>query len=295
VQSSLGLADDAPCDFECEIRISRAVENRMTVVLEQQLESLQRAGATAIVVDVTGNGGGSDWVEPAARVLAPVPVRSPRLGFVKHAHWVKILEEQLADVEHDLANGVEPKEVLTSAREALRRALARAKEPCDRSGVWEGKRPGCSLIVSDILHASGILPHAKRDALPRGRATSVLFNPAQYTYREGVNRLPLYVLIDGRTASAAELFAAMLKDNAAATLIGTPTHGSGCGHTNGGIQVTLEHSSGRVQLPDCVRFRSDGTNEVVGITPDVLVPWRAQDSRYQRARKTLHTLQQTMR
>ena len=295
VQTTLGLADDAPCDFDCEIRIGRAVDDRMTASLERTLATLQKGGATAILVDVTGNGGGSDWVEPAARVLTPVPLKSPRLGFIKHPHWVKILEEELADVEHDIASDLEPKRVLRDARETLQRALERAKEPCDRSGVREGKKPGCSLIVTGMLYASGVLAHARRDVLPSGRATNVLFNPAQFTYREGVNRLPLYVLTDGRTASAAELFAAMLKDNGAATLIGTPTNGAGCGHMNGGVWATLENSQGRVQLPDCSRFRSDGTNEVLGITPDVLVPWRSQDSRYQRARKTLQVLERILR
>jgi hypothetical protein len=294
-QASLALADDAPCDFECEIKLGRAVDDLMTATLERHIESLQRAGATAIVADITGNGGGSDWVEPAARVLTSAPLKSPRLGFIKHPHWVKILEEELADVEVDLANDVEPKKVLVEARERLSRALSLAKEPCDRSDVWEGKKPDCSLIVSDILYASGVLPYARGEALPRGRATNVLFNPAQYTYRQGVNRLPLYVLVDGRTASAAELFAAMLKDNKAATLLGTPTNGSGCGHRNGGVWATLESSGGHVQLPDCVRFRADGTNEVAGITPDVLIPWRSQDSVYQRARKTLDALDRNVR
>ena len=293
-QASLQIADDAPCDSECEIRLRRNVDDLMTAALERQIKSIQSAGATAMVVDITGNGGGSEWVDPAARVLTPVKLRSPHLGFIRHPHWVKILDEQLADVEHDLAHDVEPKALLVQAREALRRARSAAAEPCDRSAVWEGKRPDCSLIVKGERFASGVLPHATRSALPRGRSTNVLFNPAQFTYNEGLNRLPLYVLVDGRTASAAELFAAMLRDNDAATLIGTPTYGAGCGHVNGGVWATLENSGGRVELPNCSRFRADGTNEVIGIVPDVLVPWRGLDSRYQRAKKTLQVLEETI-
>lgn len=293
-RTALGLADDARCDSACEMRLQLRVANRMTTALERQVETLRRAGATAIVVDITGNGGGSDWVEPAARVLSPVPLKSPRRGFIKHQHWTKILREQLADVEHDLANDVEPKALLLEAEQTLRRALARAEEPCDRSAVWDGKKPGCSLIVFDLLYSSGVLPHARPETLPKGRATTVLFNPAEFTYRESANRLPLYVLLDGRTASAAEMFAAMLQDNGAAVLVGAPTYGAGCGHVNGGVWATLSHSGGRVQLPDCARFRADGTNEVVGITPDVLVPWRAGDSRYQRAAKTFDVLKRAV-
>jgi C-terminal processing protease CtpA/Prc len=196
-----------------------------------------------------------------------------------------------------LTAGVEPQRELMAARDTLRRAIALAEEPCDRSGLWldEPKNPDCSLVVSDLLYASGLMAYAKPNSLSSGQATQVLFNPSQFVYREGVNRLPLYVLVDGRTASASELFAGMLQDNKAATLLGTPTLGSGCGHTNGGIWSTLKNSGGRVSLPDCARFRTSGANEIVGITPDVLIPWRGFDSRYQRATKVLKALEENVR
>jgi hypothetical protein len=59
---------------------------------------------------------------------------------------------------------------------------------------------------------------------------------------------------------------------------------------NGGVWATLVNSGGRVQLPDCSRFRAGGTNEVTGIVPDILVPWRGLDSRYQRAKKAAQVL-----
>jgi C-terminal processing protease CtpA/Prc len=40
---------------------------------------------------------------------------------------------------------------------------------------------------------------------------------------------------NGARKSAAEYFAAILKDNKAATIIGELTGGAGCGSTNGGI------------------------------------------------------------
>src|SRR5688572_24278894 len=42
VQMTLGLADDAPCDFERRIRIGRAVDDRMTAALERKLEMLHK-------------------------------------------------------------------------------------------------------------------------------------------------------------------------------------------------------------------------------------------------------------
>lgn len=297
VQDELALADDAACDDECGHDIEKRTANLLTAALERQIEALRRAGATAIVADLTGNGGGSDWVEPAARVLAPVPLRSPRLAFLEHPHWRKQLRERLDDVERDRSAGREPKALLAQAESTLREAIDRAGQSCDRSGIWSApaKRPDCSLVVSGLLYATGILPYAKPEELPADLISrNVLFNPSRYVYREGANRLPLYVLVDGGTGSAAEYFAAMMQDNRAARIIGTPTAGAGCGYTNGGIPATLQHSGGELRLPDCIRLRADGTNEVLSVIPDVLVPWRGRDSRYQRAKRTLDVLRTTV-
>jgi C-terminal processing protease CtpA/Prc len=91
--------------------------------------------------------------------------------------------------------------------------------------------------------------------------------------------------------SAAELFAATLKDNDRATLIGAPTRGAGCGYTDGGISITLRHLGVQIKVPDCARLRASGENEVAGLVPDVLVPWRGNDSPHQRAARALAALQ----
>ncbi len=75
----------------------------------------------------------------------------------------------------------------------------------------------------------------------------------------------------------------MLQDNWAATVVGIPTAGAGCGYTNGGIPVRLKMTGARVKVPDCVQFRRDMSNMVEGVTPDVLVPWRSYDAPSQRA------------
>lgn len=115
-------------------------------------------------------------------------------------------------------------------------------------------------------------------------------NTIRYSYPEATGRLPLYVMVDKDTWSAAEYFAALLQDNHAATVIGELTGGAGCGYTNGGIPTQLRNSKAEVQIPDCVRLRADGSDEVDGVTPDVLIPWAKRDSAYQRARKLIATL-----
>jgi hypothetical protein len=65
--------------------------------------------------------------------------------------------------------------------------------------------------------------------------------------------------------------------------MGAPTVGAGCGHTNGGTPTTLSNSGGILELPDCARMRADGTNEVMGIQPDVLVGLRTTDGPHRQA------------
>lgn len=88
---------------------------------------------------------------------------------------------------------------------------------------------------------------------------------------------PLIVLVDNETWSAAEQFTALLQDNGAAVVMGTRTGGAGCGHIDDNDPITLKHRGAKLELPNCVRFRKDGTNEVSGVVPDVYsgVRWNA--------------------
>jgi len=290
-EASLKLAPDVECDFECEIGLQTRVENALTAALERRVASLRKEGATAIVIDLTRNGGGSDWVEPAARVLTPVALKSPRIGFLRHPHWVTDFESRLKDIEHDLGQHDDP--TLREAQRVVTRALEIAKAPCDHTGVWNDPPAAakCPMVESNLLYASGYLPYAKPGSVKADWARGILFSPSRYEYHEGANTLPLYVLVDRYSASASEYFVAMLKDNKAATIIGETTLGAGCGHTNGGVWATLKNSGGKLSLPDCARFRADGTNEITGIIPDILVPWSPSDSAYQRAAKTKKALE----
>jgi hypothetical protein len=47
----------------------------------------------------------------------------------------------------------------------------------------------------------------------------------------------------------------------------------------------------QIKAPDCARLRANGENEVAGIVPYVLVPWRGNDSPYQRAARALAALE----
>jgi hypothetical protein len=213
------------------------------------------------------------------------------MAFIRHPHWTRNLENMLADVETDLRAGRGPKDVLRSAAKNLREAIASSKQPCDRMPLWDGGAIPCSLLSSGYRFAEGILPYARPGSFPGLNSRTVLFKAIRYAYKERVNRMPLLVAVDRNSWSAAEYFAAVLHDNRAARIVGELTGGAGCGYTNGGISTSLSNSGAVARMPDCVRLRADGSNEVAGITPDVLVPWAPRDTPFQRASKLAHALE----
>ena len=133
-----------------------------------------------------------------------------------------------------------------------------------------------------IVSMRGRLPEANREY-----ADSAVQRWAQ---------LPLIVLVDGRSASAAEIVAGALQDHDRAVLIGTPTYGKGSAQSvipfglEGGLKITTARwftPAGRSitkkrpadddtddQLPTVrERFRTDAGRTVYGgggITPDVI-------------------------
>lgn len=293
--SEAGLTGESPCDDECEDRVERAAANLLTAAFARQVTALKRGKIRALVVDITGNGGGTNWVEPAARTLTAKPLRSPRQAFIRHEHWTRQLGARLAAVEADARQASPPhRDVLRRAAATLRQAMRETQHPCARESVWENREPGCSLVAAvPPLYPQSVLPYARPGSLPDTPSSRYLFYPSRYAYAEGVYAGRLLVLVDRGTASSAEYFAAMLRDNRAATVVGEPTFGAGCGYTNRGIPAVLRRSGARVKIPDCVRVRADGSNEVAGITPDVLIPWRRNDSPYQRVKRVSDVLSQT--
>jgi hypothetical protein len=295
--SEMGLTRDSPCDDECDDRVERKAANLLTAAFTRQIAALKRNKIQVLLVDITGNGGGTNWVEPAARTLTAKRLRSPRQGFIRHEHWTRQLRARLAVIEADARQASTPhRDVLLRAAATLRQAIQETQQPCAREGVWENRKPSCSLMATTpALYPQSVLPYAQPDSLPDRPSSRYIFYPSRYAYREGVYAGRLLVLVDQGTGSSAEYFTAMLRDNGAATILGEPTTGAGCGYTNRGVPTALKNSGGRVKIPDCVRLRADGSNEVAGITPDILIPWRPNDSRYQRVKRVFDTLSTILR
>lgn len=79
--TSISIATN--CDDACEDRLLTEAYALMTRALIETVERLRGAGAQVLLVDVTRNGGGSEWAETAARIVAPVPLRSAPVGVLR--------------------------------------------------------------------------------------------------------------------------------------------------------------------------------------------------------------------
>ncbi len=292
--AEIGLPDDGECDQSCGAAIGQKAAQLLSEAVARQVAKLKAEGVTALAVDITQNGGGSLWLDPVARMLTPIKLKAPRLAFTRTQSWRDSLGVNLATVESDLANpvvGLAYRAVLTEAKETLTKALADANTPCDRSGLWNGESPNCTLMASGHFYATGLVDYAPPGEYGLLSSGYALFYSSLYAYEEGVWSGPLYVLMDEGSASAAEHFATILKDNHAAILIGEPTFGAGCGWmSNGDMPIVLNETRGELHIPDCIWTNARGENEVAGVEPDIAVPWRFYDNAFQKGRRVMAVL-----
>ncbi|MFJ9613312.1 S41 family peptidase [Streptomyces noursei] len=105
---------------------------------------------------------------------------------------------------------------------------------------------------------------------------------ALYAERAGDTRIPLVVLVDGGTMSAAELLSGALQDRGRAVVVGSPTFGKGS------VQMPSELPDGSVAELTVGHYRTPAGRTVdgAGITPDLLV----EDHAEKRARTVLSGL-----
>ena len=289
----LSISADKPCDEACGDRIESWASGRLTLDLAAQLRALKEAGADSLVIDIAANGGGTEWAEAVARMLTARRLRSEDGGFVRGDHWAKAFAADEASLRHFAASETgRNREWLLKLADQVETRRRIALTTCDSAPLWRGEHPACEWL-GKAFFGSGLLAAADPSQL-RGRPwAALLFSPMEFPYDEGVWRGPLIVLVDRNTGSAAAEFAAVLQDNHAAIVMGEAAAG-GCGHTNGGTPTKLRNSGATLEVPDCARFRSDGSNEVMGIEPDVPISFSAADGPHRRGARFLAQLPQAV-
>lgn len=187
-------------------RTAREMQLATRAVLQAELARLARTlaedGAEVLTIDLTGNGGGSEWSEEAA--------------------------------------------TLFTARELQRPSPRLVDSRCDRSPVWRNEAV-CSNLTSpgEVDRMAG----------------------------QGAWQGPVAVLVDSRSASAAEDFAYWLAGSGVARLVGERTFGAGCGYMDGGWAYQFTAFDAHAMMPNCSRYTAEGVNQIEGLQPDVKFDW----------------------
>jgi hypothetical protein len=261
--------------------------------LADQLASFRRQGMDAVLVDVGSNSGGDDSGDWMPRMFTAAPVRSAPMLMAAAPVAQAYIDEELRDADKAVAADPDERTRALAARVRvffLDRQAELAQRRCDMSWVWRERRAfdpaGCSRLI-DMGHASGAFAYEAPGAWHDRMAGAKLYWPAMIEPWRGAWDGPTYVLTNAATYSSAEMFAALSQDRRIAKTVGTKTGGDGCGFVEDTPPIVLAHANLRFRIPNCMRLRADGTNEVAGVAPNLGVPETAGESPRARAMATL--------
>jgi carboxyl-terminal processing protease len=165
------------------------------------------------------------------------------------------------------------------AHGVLRRAVRRLQRQGARGLVLDLRGNGGGLLEEAVLTASIFLPEGETVVSTDSRSQG---HAVYETKGDNLPPLPIVVLIDRNTASAAEILTAALADDAGAQTVGTRSYGKGV------FQQEIDLSNrGALKLTVGEYFTPDGTNLAgKGIHPDVRVrnlPRTSRDEALERA------------
>ncbi len=141
--------------------------------------------------------------------------------------------------------------------------------------IQDLRKQGATSFIFDVRFNPGGYRHELVALLDYLLPEGILFRSEDYSGRTQVDKsgasslgLPMVVLVNGESYSAAEFFAAALREYEAATVVGTQT----CGKGYSQIYIPLSDGSG-LNLSTAKYFTPKGVSlaEVGGLTPDTVV------------------------
>lgn len=268
------------CDEKCIWKFEyNTLYQRLTDDLESAIESLNKKNITKLVVDVTNNGGGSDWVDLVGRIIAPQTLRCQKISRLKSDNALRDFKEIRQSIASNLKGNFteETKGALRQALANVNTLISEFPSDCNRKTYWtqEEFKPTCNVLTKSDLFACGYLPYIKPGLLNGVDIKQPVFKSSDFRYRETLFRGDIAILVNRNTSSSAEQFVSMLKDNIKTIrVIGEHTNSTGCGYYDGGNPIILNHSGLKINMSNCVRYRANGQNEVFGIEPDQKINWK---------------------
>jgi len=254
----------------------------------------ERAGIEVgdTIVSVEGDSiAGLDSTAATARIKGPegtavtVGVRDRQSGKTRQERIVRaqislpVVSRKLATVGGKKLGYVRLAAFSEGASIALRRAVRKLQRQGAEGLLLDLRGNGGGLLQEAVLSASIFLPEGETVVSTESRTQGGAVYKAK---GDNLAPLPIVVLIDRNTASAAEILAAALADDAGAMTVGTRSYGKGV------FQQEIDLSNGgALKLTVGEYFTPDGTNLAgKGIRPDVRVrdlPGTARDEARQRA------------
>ncbi|HEX3808660.1 MAG TPA: S41 family peptidase [Rhizomicrobium sp.] len=252
--------------------------------IADQLKRFKAEGVQAVIVDVGSNTGGNDAGDFMARFFTDKPVYSARLMMATAPGSAGYFDDEIDALKKALTLKPTPlarKYLETSLAQFERGKASLDKPRCDLSWVWREQRSwnlgGCTGLTQ-AGSAGGPLRYLPAHAIENLDIVQALHWPAMVRDYWGAWTGPVYVLTNHKTYSSAEMFSAVTHDNGIARTVGETTGGDGCGFMTDAEPVVLPHSRLRFRIPNCVRLRADGTDEVAGIAPDLpVLPEEGED------------------
>ena len=165
----------------------------------------------------------------------------------------------------------------------LRKAVEKVESEGAEGIVLDLRGNGGGVLDEAVLAASIFLPEGEIVVTTDSRTQG---HSEYETVGDNLPPIPIVVLIDGSTASAAEILAAALADQSDAELVGSQTFGKGVFQQEVGLS-----NGGALKLTIGEYFTPDGTNLAGnGIDPDVPSrdkPETARDEALDRALRVL--------
>ena len=281
------------CDGDCQWSFLQEVERKLTNKLIERIHEFKNEGISALMIDVSSNGGGTEWCNVVAQLFANKDLKHLNASFIKHEHWKNRLENHLKSIVIDLENPIiknQLKKKLRKFKLLIEDLISKTDETCSANEVWEKHNTSCLELIKNPIVSHLPFGISEDPQYSELESKQMLSLNRFSSYEKKVYDGPLFIVQDRYSGSATEEFNSLLQANDPAVIVGENSYGAGCGYTNGGIKTDLNNIGLSVRMPDCARFMKDGRNEIYSIQPDIRVHWNKEESKFEKGEKIINSV-----